>query len=163
MSSTLKDIDFDDFDDFDIDDSDPHNLSASPNTRSKSKVPTGANGTSIEPVEVNRGRMQESRLSAEESREAALRQELENVRKMNEVLEGVYSSLEKAKNNMEVIDLLSHWIPYDNQLTPLLDCIPHCNFGIDAAANMDAHPFANRAQSTTHSKFCLARRISRSQ
>jgi len=73
----------------------------------------GTNGIPIEPLEDNRGRMQESRLSIEESREAALRQELENVRKMNEVLEGVYSSLEKAKNNMEVIDLLSR-IPYDN-------------------------------------------------
>jgi hypothetical protein len=100
MSSTPKDIDFDEFD---IDDSDSHNLLFSPEAPQKSKEPTGANGTPIEPYEVNRGRTQESRLSAEESREAALRQELENVRKMNKVLEGVYSSLEKAKNNMEVI------------------------------------------------------------
>jgi hypothetical protein len=105
MSTTPKDIDFDDFD---IHDSDPHNLFVSPDARSKSNAPTGANGTPVEPFEVNRGRMQESRLSTEESREAALRHELENVRKMNEVLEGVYSSLEKAKNNMEVMDLLSH-------------------------------------------------------
>lgn len=114
MSTTLKDIDFDDFD---IDDSDSHNLFASPDARTRSKAPMGANGTPIEPVEVNRVRMQESQLSAEESREAALRQELENVRKVNEVLEGVYSSLEKAKNNMEVIVLLNCWMPYGNQLT----------------------------------------------
>jgi citrate lyase synthetase len=105
MSTNPKDIDFDEFD---IDDSDPDNLFTSPNAKSKSKAPTEANATPVEPFEVNRGRMQESRLSAEESREAALRQELENVRKMNEVLEGVYSSLEKAKNNMEVMDLLRH-------------------------------------------------------
>jgi len=104
MSTTPKDIDLDDFD---IDDSDPHNLFVSPDARSKSKPTTEANGIPVEPFEVNRGRMQESRLSAEESREAALRQELDNVRKMNEVLEGVYSSLEKAKNNMEVMGLLS--------------------------------------------------------
>ena len=103
MSTTLKDIDFDDFD---IDDSDSHNSFDSPDARSKNKPPTGGNGTPIEPLEVNRCRMQESRLSTEELREAALRQELENVRKMNEVLEGVCSSLEKAKNNMEVIDPL---------------------------------------------------------
>jgi len=102
MSITPKDTDFDDFD---IDDIDPHNLFTSPD---KSKAPSGANGTPIEPTQVTRGRAKESRLSAEESREAALRQELENVRKINEVLEGVYSSLEKAKNNMEVIGLLSH-------------------------------------------------------
>lgn len=43
-----------------------------------------------------------SHLDAEEAREAALQQELENVRKINTVIEGVVESLEKAKGNMDV-------------------------------------------------------------
>jgi len=45
---------------------------------------------------------QESRFTTEEAREASLKQELENVRKINQVIEGVVESLEKAKSNMEV-------------------------------------------------------------
>lgn len=104
MSTTPNELDFEV--DFDIDDTDPHNLFTSPDKKHQTKASSGANGAPIEPTEDIRGRAKdrESRQSAEESREAALRQELENVRKINEVLEGVYSSLEKAKNNMEVID-----------------------------------------------------------
>lgn len=43
-----------------------------------------------------------SQEDAAEAREAALQQELENVRKINTVIEGVVESLEKAKGNMEV-------------------------------------------------------------
>jgi hypothetical protein len=88
----------DDFEvDFDIDDTDPHNLFTSPDKKHQKKVSSGANGTPLEHSEDSRGRLKES-----ESREAALQQELDNVRKINEVLESVHSSLEKAKNNMEV-------------------------------------------------------------
>lgn len=38
----------------------------------------------------------------EESREAALRKELEGVRKINEVIEGVIGTLERARGNMGV-------------------------------------------------------------
>lgn len=38
----------------------------------------------------------------EEAREAALREELQNVRNINEVIEGVLESLDRAKGNMEV-------------------------------------------------------------
>lgn len=37
-----------------------------------------------------------------EARDAALRAELEGVKRINEVVEGVLSSLEKAKSNMGV-------------------------------------------------------------
>jgi hypothetical protein len=43
-----------------------------------------------------------SRFSTDEAREAALKQELENIRDINKVVEGVVDSLEKAKANMEV-------------------------------------------------------------
>lgn len=39
---------------------------------------------------------------AEKSREEALRQELASVKKVNEAIEGVLQSLEKAKANMKV-------------------------------------------------------------
>ncbi|CAL5872584.1 uncharacterized protein PFLUO_LOCUS6849 [Penicillium psychrofluorescens] len=39
----------------------------------------------------------------EEAREAALRNELQNVRHVNEVLEGLLSSLDRAKGNMETV------------------------------------------------------------
>ena len=45
---------------------------------------------------------QNSRFDAEEAREAALRKELEGVRHINEVIEGVIGTLEGAKGNMGV-------------------------------------------------------------
>jgi hypothetical protein len=52
-----------------------------------------------------------SQEDAAEAREAALQQELENVRKINTVIEGVVESLEKAKGNMEVRILYSSHVP----------------------------------------------------
>lgn len=49
-----------------------------------------------------RTRTKESHYTTEEAREAALRRELESVRNVNNVIEGVVESLEKAKNNMDV-------------------------------------------------------------
>jgi len=43
-----------------------------------------------------------SKQEAEKSREEALRQELASVKKVNEAIEGVLQSLEKAKANMKV-------------------------------------------------------------
>ncbi|PVH94817.1 hypothetical protein DM02DRAFT_481445, partial [Periconia macrospinosa] len=48
-------------------------------------------------------RTKESHYSTEEAREAALRRELESVRNVNKVIEGVVESLEKAKNNMDTV------------------------------------------------------------
>lgn len=47
-------------------------------------------------------RFQESRYSTEEAHQAALKQELENIKRINQVIEGVVESLEKAKSNMDV-------------------------------------------------------------
>lgn len=44
----------------------------------------------------------ESKYDAEAAREANLQRELEGVRSINEVIEGVVSSLETAKGNMDV-------------------------------------------------------------
>jgi hypothetical protein len=45
---------------------------------------------------------QGSRFDTDEAREAALRKELDGVRKINEVIEGVIGTLERAKGNMGV-------------------------------------------------------------
>lgn len=65
---------------------------------SPSKTPTGDPPSERPKTPVN----QTSRYDAEEIREAALRRELEGVRNINEVIEGVLTTLEKAKGNMGV-------------------------------------------------------------
>lgn len=45
---------------------------------------------------------QSAPFDAEEAREAALRRELEGVRNINEVIEGVIGTLERARGNMSV-------------------------------------------------------------
>jgi len=47
-------------------------------------------------------RTKESHYTAEEAREATLRRELESIRNVNKVIEGVIESLQKAKDNMAV-------------------------------------------------------------
>jgi hypothetical protein len=84
-SLTRKDIHFamaDNLDSSDHEDS----FASPPNAASRSRTPTNQN----------------SRFDVEESREAALRKELEGVRKINEVIEGVIGTLERAKGNMGV-------------------------------------------------------------
>lgn len=49
----------------------------------------------------------DSAVDREEAREAALRQELAGIRSINEVIEGVVESLERAKGNMEVSEITS--------------------------------------------------------
>ncbi|KAL2172155.1 hypothetical protein VTG60DRAFT_156 [Thermothelomyces hinnuleus] len=46
---------------------------------------------------------QSARFDTDESREAALRKELEGVRKINEVIEGVIGTLERARGNMNTV------------------------------------------------------------
>jgi hypothetical protein len=78
----------------DLSDSDTDDLFASPSKASKP-----ATKPNSKPEGQRNG---ESKYDAEEAREAALRKELEGVRSINEVIEGVVSSLECAKGNMEV-------------------------------------------------------------
>ncbi|KAK3332074.1 DASH complex subunit Duo1-domain-containing protein [Cercophora scortea] len=49
------------------------------------------------------GANQSSRFDTDESREAALRRELEGVRNINQVIEGVIGTLERAKGNMGTV------------------------------------------------------------
>lgn len=89
-------------DDIDFSDSDTDAFPDTPAVRKNRKnAPDGA----VNPEEgtgAGKTRTKESHYSAEEAREAALRKELESVRNVNKVIEGVVDSLQKAKNNMDV-------------------------------------------------------------
>ncbi|KAH7338534.1 DASH complex subunit Duo1-domain-containing protein [Pyrenochaeta sp. MPI-SDFR-AT-0127] len=53
-------------------------------------------------------RAKESHYTTEEAREAALRRELESIRNVNKVIEGVVESLQKAKDNMATVSKTVH-------------------------------------------------------
>jgi hypothetical protein len=55
-----------------------------------------------------KARGKESHYTTEEAREVALKRELESVRNVNKVIEGVVESLEKARNNMDVCIGIQH-------------------------------------------------------
>ena len=79
----------------DLSDSDTEDLFASPSRTSKlNKTQDSSSGPTP--------RSGESKYDAEQAHEAALKRELESVRSINEVIEGVVSSLERAKGNMDV-------------------------------------------------------------
>jgi hypothetical protein len=84
-----------DLDKLDVSDTDTDDLFTSP-----SRVATKAPKTPSKSSENQRNA--ESRYDAEQVRDAALQKELEGVRNINEVIEGVISSLETAKGNMAV-------------------------------------------------------------
>lgn len=80
----------------DLSDSDTEDLFASPSRASK---PTQKSTKQTEPAPP---RKEESKYDAEQAREAYLQRELESVRSINDVIEGVVNSLEHAKGNMDV-------------------------------------------------------------
>jgi hypothetical protein len=75
-------------------DLDSEDLFASPSRASK---PTQKSTKQTEPAP----RKEESKYDAEQAREASLQRELESVRNINDVIEGVISSLDCAKGNMD--------------------------------------------------------------
>jgi hypothetical protein len=82
-----------------INSSDHEDLFGSPSERTAGRTPHQ------EPDRTKTPTNQSSRYDAEEAREAreaALRRELEGVRNINEVIEGVIGTLERAKGNMGV-------------------------------------------------------------
>ena len=88
----------------DLSDSDTEDLFASPSKVSK---PAQKSNTKSSESNAPAQRNGESKYDAEQAREASLKKELESVRSINEVIEGVVSSLESAKGNMDVNHLPS--------------------------------------------------------
>ena len=89
-------------DDLSLSDSDSDALFDTPAARKGKKKAQEAGADTGEAAGAGKARGKESHYTAEEAREAALRRELESVRNVNKVIEGVVESLEKARNNMDV-------------------------------------------------------------
>ena len=82
-------------------------LWASPSKKSsKPQAPANSNAQDSN-MQSSQSRHGESRYGGEEAREEALQKELQSVRNINQVIEGVIESLDRAKTNMEVSDLES--------------------------------------------------------
>lgn len=103
--------------------------------RAKTNNPSGDGTTTPEPKHAHDEG--DTLFDREESREAALRDELQSVRNINEVIEGLLGSLDRAKGNMDV-RFLSLGICYKRKGNGLtrhqreLDCIADCQFGVYA-------------------------------
>ena len=117
-------------------------------TKGKSK---GQNGEATVGATAGKARGKESHYTTEEAREAALRRELQSVRNVNKVIEGVVESLEKARNNMDVrIQFLE--VPFAIEAKSEPDCVAHCEQCVNITADVDAHPVPDGAQSTPHTE-----------
>lgn len=105
----------------DLDLSDTEELFASP-----SRVAPKANGKPAKSITANGTSAGESKYDAERARDEALQKELESVRSINDVIEGVISSLERAKGNMDVrLCFVSHLSCYPT--IPSSSTIPRPN------------------------------------
>ena len=82
-----------------LSDEDTEDLWASP-SKVNGNAKAGSRSYDAE-LETSHSRNGASSYNEEESRDGALRRELESVRKVNEALEGVLESLDRAKDNME--------------------------------------------------------------
>lgn len=85
-----------------LSDSDSDVLWDSPSKRGKKKLNQAAIKQENSPPPADTDRDEETLFDRQEAREAALRNELRVVRNVNQVIEGLLGSLDKAKGNMEV-------------------------------------------------------------
>lgn len=140
-------------DDPNLSDSDTDALFDTPTAR-KNKQRAQDAGAEAGEGAAGKVRAKESHYTAEEAREAALRQELESVRNVNKVIEGVVESLQKAKDNMGVRATGSH-APTVLITADRFEDSPEC---FHSPPNMDPHPLADRTQSATHPEPAMAGR-----
>lgn len=88
---------------------------------------------------------------AEEVREAALRRELEGMRNINQVIEGVIGTLEKAKGNMGVSSFVSG-ASAGLCANSNVDRLPNRNKCFHPPQHLDPHPLPDRAQPAGNSR-----------
>jgi hypothetical protein len=98
-------MDLPNMDDLNLSDSDSDALFDTPAARKNKNKAQGGGADTGEGAAGGKSRTKESHYTTEENREAALRRELESIRSVNKVIEGVVESLHKAKDNMEVSTL----------------------------------------------------------
>lgn len=103
-----------------------------------------------------KARTKESHYSTEEAREAALRRELESVRNVNKVIEGVVESLQKAKDNMGVCTAAA--MKDTPSMLTVVDRLQDRSERFHPAPDLDAHPLPDRAQPATHPQPSMAGR-----
>lgn len=141
----------------DLSDQDTEDLFASPSrTKTKThKAKRSVTEAPQTPVSSNQANATpgQSRFDAEEAREVALRKELEGIRNINEVIEGVVDSLEKAKGNMDVCmpalnnSVLHHYTACQVSIDPnsigLLVCVSHGLQCFRTPSNLDPHSLPN--------------------
>ena len=85
-----------------LSDSDSDALFDTPAARKNKKKTQQGGADAGEGAVGGKARAKESHYTTEEAREVALRRELESIKNVNKVIEGVVESLQKAKDNMEV-------------------------------------------------------------
>lgn len=85
-------------------------------------------------------------LDQEEARELALRHELQTVRNVNQAIEGVLESLERARGNMEVCNFCQVLGSVANIQA---DSIAYSRLGINSTQHMDQNPSTDRTQPKT--------------
>ncbi|KAF2007084.1 hypothetical protein P154DRAFT_529466 [Amniculicola lignicola CBS 123094] len=95
-------------DDLHLSDLDSDALFDTPAVRKTTQKAKNEDGDATEGAAAGKTRAKESHYTTEESREAELRRELENVRNVNKVIEGVVESLQKAKDNMGTVSRTVH-------------------------------------------------------
>ena len=106
--------------DLNLDDTDTEDLFASPG-EPRNKKPDSHAGLNHD----SNVRTPKENYDAIDSREAMLRQELENVRRVNKVIEDTVASLQKAKDNMQVSHILIFSTIFCSTLTSTVR-LPHC-------------------------------------
>lgn len=141
----------------------PSELPSRPKTPRTPKTPT----PNPNPSHANKDK---EPFDAEEVREAALRRELEGVRNINEVIEGVIGTLERARGNMGVcVFIYSPFFLFSlpcrtiqksskiqhifctqqsantGLLSPATERLPDSDECLHSAQHLDAHPLADRA------------------
>lgn len=128
------------------DSSDAEDLFASPSRTSKqTKKPSSKPSDTTDARPANRSNGP-SKYDTEQTRNALLQKELEGVRGINEVIEGVISSLECAKGNMEVsISVILHYIT-GIYLTIYIDSLAHRYLGVYSPKHLDTHSLPDRTQ-----------------
>ncbi len=135
----------------DLSDSDSEDLFASPTKATRKPDLKPSEGTNV-PL-----RNGESKYDAEQAREETLKRELRSVKSVNEVIEGVISSLESAKGNMDVSRCIikSDQETYTHMATDGFADNHQC---FDIAEYLDSHSLADRTQPTADLESELERR-----
>jgi hypothetical protein len=120
----------------DLSDSDTDALFDTPAARKDRKNAQHARANAGQGAMDQKTRAKESHYTAEEAREAALRRELESIRNVNKVIEGVVESLQKAKDNMAVCSR-PDWVCMIANVVPdgLQDCPKRFYFTSDMDPN----------------------------